>query len=162
MIKKYWVYILLAFSLSLNLGGIGATAYHAIRSGHFPSLSQPQEPNVYLSDYLNLASEQRRIWREKGQIFWQEIAAAWPQIQVRREAMVRAIFSANPDPAVIEAERAAIGGLQEQVQRAAIRHMLDESAMLDSKQREALTELLIRQGTAGALDIFSWRQPHHD
>jgi hypothetical protein len=161
MIKRYWIYILLAFSLSLNLGGIGAAAYYAIRSGHFPGLSQSQERNEYLSDYLNLASEQRRIWREKGQIFWQETAAAWQQIQVRRETMVRSIFSGHPDPAVIEAERAAIAGLQEQIQRAAIRHMLDESTMLDFKQRNALAELLIRQGTLGALDA-PWRQSHRD
>jgi len=161
MIKRYWIYILLAFSLSLNLGGIGTAAYYAIRSGQFPGLSQSQERNVYLSDYLNLASEQRRIWREKGQIFWQETAAAWQQIQVRRETMVRSIFSGHPDPAVIEAERAAIAGLQEQIQRAAIRHMLDESTMLDFKQRNALAELLIRQGTLGALDA-PWRQSHRD
>jgi hypothetical protein len=39
--------------------------------------------------------------------------------------------------------------------------MLDRNVMLDSKQREALAELLIRQGTARALDA-PWRQSHRD
>jgi len=161
MIKRYWVYILLVFSLSLNLGGIGAVAYYATRSGQFSGLSQTQE-RKYLSDYLNLTSEQRRTWREKGQVFWQEITAAVKQIQVHRETMVRTIFSENPDLAVIETERAEIARLQERIQQAAIRHMLDERGMLDSAQRETLAELLIRQGAAGASDEPFWRQPHRN
>ena len=72
---------------------------------------------------------------------------AVPSIPDRAEYVnrLREILSAQPDPASIERERAAIFALQEAQQRAVIAQLLKEREMLRSEQRAALAQLLLAQ-----------------
>jgi hypothetical protein len=66
--------------------------------------------------------------------------------------MIREIFAARPDPAVVERERALIFARQETQQRRIVGQLLRERELLHPEQRAKLAELLIRQtpGNAGA------------
>jgi Spy/CpxP family protein refolding chaperone len=135
----------LVLSLLLNFGVIAALGYHLLASpGH--------GGETQLADYLGLSEAQRRQWHEKEVDFMRELGSTWEQIRVHRERLIREVFSDNPDPAVIEAERAAIARLQEEQQRRVLRQLLAERAMLDPSQRVALADLLIRQEPAGTLE----------
>jgi Spy/CpxP family protein refolding chaperone len=153
---------ILALSLILNFAVIGTVAYYTFLYGHVPGFHNGTNgnTNVHLSDYLDLSDEKRRIWREKSEGYKQELEADWREIQVHREKMIRAIFASQPDPKAIEAERAEIARLQEAIQRALIRHLLDEQGMLDERQRQILVELLLRQDFHPLREEPSRQAPH--
>ena len=140
----------LVLSLLLNLGVVGAFGYHWLGNGEWRTLFGGTE--THLVYYLGLSEEQRQQWHEKEVDFMHELGATWQDIRVHRERMIREIFSEQPGPAVIEAERAAIARLQERQQRDVIRQLLAERAMLKPAQRTALAELLIRQEPAETLE----------
>lgn len=142
--KRPALYALLALSLLLNVGVLAAVGYHF--------LGDRAHADGYLADYLELTPDQRTLWREREQSFMQSLSGAWSEIRSRRSRMIREIFSDNPDPAVVEAERAAIARLQEEQQRQVIRQLMAEREMLAPKQRQALAELLIEQEPAATLE----------
>ncbi len=149
--KRSWLHTLLAFSLLLNVGVLGAVGYQAWQNGGGPDLHADAKHD-HLAEYLNLSEEQRRQWREKEGKFLREMGADWEEVRIHRERMIRQIFSQQPDLAAIEADRAAISRLQEKQQRHVIEQLMEEQRMLDATQREALAELLIQQKPAGSLE----------
>lgn len=149
--KPYGLYTLLAFSLLLNVGVLGAVGYQAWQGGGGPGL-HVDDKHHHLAEYLNLSAEQRRQWQGKEKKFLHEMGADWEQVRLHRERMIRHIFSQQPDLAAIETERAAISRLQEKQQRHVIAQLMEEQRILDATQREALAELLIEQKPAGSLE----------
>ena len=79
---------LLAASLALNLGVLGAVAWQQWR---------PQAAAQHLTDMLELDAAQRQQWQALERPFLQDLKGNWEQIRQHREALVKAIFSATPD-----------------------------------------------------------------
>lgn len=100
-------------------------------------------------EHLKLDRAQRERWHTMEQEFVKSLNDAGRQIQSHREPLVREIFSAQPDAAVIERERAAIFALQEAQQRSVIAQLLKEREMLNPEQRAALAELLLTRESHG-------------
>lgn len=132
---------LLAISLSLNIGIIGAVVVKQAR----PSVPQPAvlSAQLNLTDYLELTSEQRQRWQQLEPDFLHDLAANWRDIRQHREALVRAIFVAVPDRAAINAEQANIAALQDAQQQRVITQLLAEREVLDQNQRARLMTLLL-------------------
>lgn len=130
---------LLAISLSLNAGILAAVVANRIAAP--PAL--PQNERISLPDYLQLDSEQRRRWSAIEQGFLSDLAANWREIRAHRETLVRQVFSAAPEPAVLDAEQARIAALQDSQQRRVIRQLLAERDLLDQQQRAKLMALLL-------------------
>lgn len=149
--KRHWLYTLLAFSLLLNVGVLGAVGYQAWQNGDWPGL-QAGDKHDHLAEYLNLSEEQDRQWKAKEEKFLQEMRADWEDVRIHRERMIRQIFSEQPDLAAIEADRAAISRIQEKQQRHVIAQLMEEQRILNATQREALAGLLIQQKPAGSLE----------
>jgi hypothetical protein len=160
--------IIFVLSLTLNFSVIGTVIYHLFRDGHIPGYGHLSgfysgtNTKNHLSDYFDLSDDKRRVWREKSKEHEQELADSWQEIQGHRGKMIRAIFTAQPDLKIIEAERAEIARLQGVVQRALIQHMLDEQGMLDDRQRQVLAELLIRQNFTPTMDELPRQDTHND
>ena len=149
--KRHWLHTLLAFSLLLNVGVLGAVAYQVWQNGGWPGL-HAGDKHDHLAEYLNLSEEQRRQWKAKEETFLQEMSADWEEVRIHRERMIRQIFSQQPDLAAIEVNRAAISRIQEKQQHHVIAQLMEEQRILDMKQRKALAELLIQQKPAGSLE----------
>ena len=151
--KRYWVYLLLALSLLTNAGVIAGAwfqARHADGAGELAFFGMGHE---HVPDYLKLDHVQRERWHTMEQDFVKNLNDAAREIQTHRERLVREIFSAQPDAAVIERERASIFALQEAQQRSVIAQLLREREMLRPEQRAALAGLLLKQdprNTSGA------------
>lgn len=143
--------MLLAFSLLLNVGVLGAVGYQAWQSGTLPG-QHADDTHDHLAEYLDLNAEQRQHWREKEDKFLREMETDWEDVRVHRERMIREIFSQQPNLAAIEADRAAISSLQEKQQRHVIAQLMEEQRILNAAQREALAGLLIQQKPAGSLE----------
>lgn len=133
--------ILLACSLLVNVGVLGAATYRALAPTAFEGLPR----------HLGLDETQTRRWHEAEQGFLAELDLGTKAILAHRERMVRAIFADPPDLARIEAERAAIAALQDAQQKRVIAQLLKERELLDGAQRARLAALLLVQpaGPAG-------------
>ncbi|MDT3705307.1 MAG: periplasmic heavy metal sensor [Thiobacillus sp.] len=145
--KRHWLPVLLGFSLLLNIGVLGAVGYQAWAGGDSAS-----NEHDHLVKHLKLSEEQRTQWRKKEEIFLRDMGDYWAEVRFHRERMIREIFAQQPDPAAIEASRAAICRLQENQQRQVIKQLMEEKQMLTATQREALAELLVEQKPAGSLE----------
>lgn len=133
---------LLAVSLSLNIGIIGAVLYRQAQPPVAPTAAR-SEPHLNLPDYLQLSPAQRQRWQQLEPAFLQDLAANWSAIRSHREALVRAIFAPVPERAAINAEQAQIAALQNAQQQRVITQLLAEREVLDAPQRERLMALLL-------------------
>lgn len=139
---------LLAISLSLNAGFLVAVVVDQIRAVAPPV--GPAATPVDLPDYLQLNAQQRLRWQQIEEEFLRDLSANWQQIRAQREALVRQIFSANPERSAIDAQQARIAALQDQQQRRVIVQLLAERDLLDSQQRQKLMTLLLGRYTQEA------------
>lgn len=135
-----WIRTLLAVSLALNLGVVAALV---LRPALVAPAAGPAPAVIDLPDYLQLTAEQRQRWQELEPQFLHDLAANWSAIGRHREALVRHIFAATPDRRAIDAEQAAISGLQAAQQQRVIAQLLAERALLHEDQRTRLLQLLL-------------------
>lgn len=140
MNRPLWKW-LLAISLSLNVGMLGAVAFNKMYAP--PATTAAGAPHVSLPDHLQLNTEQRKRWLQIEQEFLKDLSANWAEIRAHREALVRLIFSAKPDRVLIDTLQARISALQDAQQRRVIVQLLAERELLDERQRAALMTLLL-------------------
>ena len=156
--KRYWVYLLLAISLLVNVGAFAGAWFQAWRAGGSAELAFFGMGHGRVPEYLKLDGAQLERWHAMEQDFVKVLNDVGSEIQIHRERLVREIFSAQPDASVIERERAAIFKLQEAQQRSVVGQLLKEREMLSVEQRRALADLLLKQdprGTAGAQQLHA-------
>lgn len=142
---------LLAASLALNLGIVATVAYKQLQQLRVASPSAQGRP-AGLPARLQLNAEQRSNWHQAEQGFAADLAANWSEIRQQREALIRQIFSAEPERAKIDAAQARIAQLQDAQQRRVIAQLLAERDVLDQRQREALMALLLERYTNEATE----------
>lgn len=135
-----WIRYLLAVSLALNLG-VGTAL--VLRPALVTQAAGPAPAAIDLPDYLQLTAEQRQRWQELEPQFLHDLSANWSAIGHHREALVRHIFAAAPDRQAIDAEQAAIAGLQAAQQQRVIAQLLAERELLHEDQRTRLLQLLL-------------------
>lgn len=131
--KPHLLRTLLAFSVLINVGVLGAAAYRGLTSDAFAGLPR----------YLGLDTAQTSHWHEAERDFLVQLAEGTTAIEAHRARMIRAIFADTPDLAQINAERAAIAALQDVQQKRVIEQLLRERELLDAAQRERLAALLL-------------------
>lgn len=156
--KRYWVYLLLAISLLVNVGTLAGAWFQTWRAEGATELAFFGMGHKRVPDYLKLDGTQLERWHAMEQDFVKVLNDVGSEIQIHRERLVREIFSAQPDASAIERERAAIFTLQEAQQRSVIGQLLKEREMLNAKQRLALAEMLLKQdprSTAGAQQLHA-------
>lgn len=130
----------LVLSLLVNAGVIGAVAWRSLALG-----APPAPAAVNLPQYLGLDERQRRHWREAEEAFLARLAAGAEEVRGHRDRMIAEIFAERPDPARIDAERAAIARLQDAQQQLVVGQLLRERELLTPLQRERLAQLLTAQ-----------------
>lgn len=143
--KRYWVYLLLAISLLVNVGVLAGAWFQAWRAQGATELAFFGMEHERVPDYLKLDQLQRERWHAMEQDFVKTLNDIGGEIELHRGRLVREIFSAQPDASVIEHERAAIFTLQQGQQRSVIEQLLKEREMLNAQQRLALADLLLKQ-----------------
>ncbi|OGA98147.1 MAG: hypothetical protein A3E79_11880 [Burkholderiales bacterium RIFCSPHIGHO2_12_FULL_61_11] len=155
--KRYWIYLLLAISLLVNVGALAGAWFQAWRADGATELAFFGMGHERVPDYLKLDRTQRERWHAMEQDFVKALNDVGREIQIHRERLVREIFSAQPDASVIERERAAIFALQQAQQRSVIGQLLKERDMLSAEQRLALADLLLKQDPRNTADAQQLR-----
>ncbi|HEX5804519.1 MAG TPA: periplasmic heavy metal sensor [Azospira sp.] len=140
--KTHLLRLALVLSLLVNAGVLGAVVWRGLASGEsapaadaFPGLPR----------YLQLDERQQRHWHESEEAFLARLAAGAGEVRGHRDRMIAEIFATNPDPARIDAERAAIARLQDEQQKLVVGQLLRERELLTPVQRERLAKLLSEQ-----------------
>lgn len=127
---------LLALSLLLNLGVLGAAAFQW-RGGLAAA------PDV--ASQLELDADQQRRWERLERSFVAELDAGWREVAQHRERLIREVFGEAPDAARIEAERARIAQLQAAQQKLVLAQFMREREILTAPQRDKLVQLLLHE-----------------
>lgn len=125
---------LLALSLLLNAGVLGAAAYQA---------RERASRHVDLPQYLQLDEGQRQRWSDIEKPFLAELEDGWREVGRQRELLIREIFAEQPDGARIEQQRVRIAQLQALQQRRVIAQLERERTLLRPEQRALLMRLLL-------------------
>ena len=142
MSRPVWKW-LLAMSLALNVGIAAIVAWQTWIAAPAPAVAGAERIN--LPDRLTLNGEQRKQWQQLEEGFLHDLSANWREIRLHRDALVRQIFSSQPDRAEIDRLQARISSLQDAQQRRVIRQLLAERELLDDAQRKALGALLLER-----------------
>jgi Spy/CpxP family protein refolding chaperone len=148
--KRYWLQLLLALSLLVNVGVIAGAWLQASGTDATPERSWFGMGHRQVPDYLGLDAAQRERWHAMEQEFVATLNQSSREIASHRERLVREILSAQPAESVIDRERTAIFTLQQAQQRSVIAQLLKEREMLSPQQRLALADLLLQQASHGA------------
>ena len=149
--KRYWIHLLLAISLLVNVGVFAGAWFQVWRAQGATELAFFGMGHERVPDYLKLDDPQIERWHAMEQDFFNILHVVGSEIQIHSERLVREIFSAQPDASVVERERAAIFMLQEAQHRSVIEQLVKEREMLNAKQRLALADLLLKQDPRSAV-----------
>ena len=92
--KRYWVYLLLAISLLVNVGVLAGAWFQARQAQGATELAFFGMGHERVPDYLKLDPAQREHWHAMEQDFVKTLNDADREIQTHRERLVREIFAA--------------------------------------------------------------------
>jgi hypothetical protein len=146
---KYILVLSLLLNFSL-LGAAGYTYYQQNRhrplpfgygaSGRVPAGCTSIQP--YLFEALALKPEQRRLFEQKAPLFHQALDKKREEVDRLRRSLFELMGAAHPDSKIIEATIAEINGVQEDMQKLVVAHMLQFKSMLDKDQQKKFFDLI--------------------
>jgi len=142
----------LVLSLLLNvsfLGAAGYTHYQQTRyraapcgysiEGRTPRYSSNQP---HLFEALSLNPEQRRLFEQKAQLFHQALDKKGADVDRLRERLIGLMLAVQPDNQAIETTIAEINGVQQEMQKMIVAHMLEFKSMLSREQQKKFFDLI--------------------
>jgi len=143
---------ILALSLLLNfslLGAAGYTFYQQNRyrtspfgygaPGRVPASSSIQP---HLFEALSLKPEQRKLFEQRAPLFHEALDKKRKKIDRLRRSLVDLMRADDPDSKAIEATIAEINGVQEDMQKMVVAHMLEFKSMLDKGRQKKFFDLI--------------------
>ena len=142
--KTNLVKFVLVLSLALNISFLAAAGYTYYKdSGHWYSpLGFRIEKGRFLFEKLSLRPGQFEAMRERAIPFRAEIDKKKKAIFEKREELFNLLRADNPDKQAIEAKISGINGMQADMQRAIVAHILDMKAILNKGQKKKFLDLI--------------------
>jgi Spy/CpxP family protein refolding chaperone len=144
---------LLIVSLLLNfsfLGAAGYTYYHRNwrppapfgygPPGRVPVGSSAIQPHLF--EALSLKPEQRKLFEQKAPLFHEALDKKREEVDWLRRSLFELMGADHPDSKAIEATIAKINGVQEDMQKLVVAHMLQFKSMLDKDQQRKFFDLI--------------------
>jgi Spy/CpxP family protein refolding chaperone len=148
MHNKTLKYILI-LSVLLNISMLASAFYtHYARprfeSRTFAGHSQKagEMSASYVFEELSLTPDQRKTMQHKAMTFHADLERKGQLIDQKRQHLLTLMRADDPDKRPIEATIAEIAGLQHDVQKAAVAHMLEFKALLDKDQQTRFFDLI--------------------
>jgi uncharacterized membrane protein len=144
---------ILVLSLVLNFSLLGAAGYSYYQQNrHRPLLLGYGTPGrvpaghtsiqPYLFEALALKPEQRRLFEQKAPLFHQTLDKKREEFEWLRRSLFELMGTDHPDSKAIEATIAEINGIQEDMQKLVVAHMLQFKSMLDKDQQKKFFDLV--------------------
>jgi Spy/CpxP family protein refolding chaperone len=144
---------ILVLSLLLNFSLLGAAGYTYYRQNRYPpapfSYGIPGRVPVgsssihpHLFEALSLKPEQRKLFEQKAPLFHGALDKKRGKVDRLRRSLFDLMRADYPDSKAIETTIAEINGVQEDMQKMIVAHMLEFKSMLDRDQQKKFFDLI--------------------
>ena len=145
MRTKWWILILI-LSLAFNAAVLGVCGYHYYRYiWAAPSTYCPLSPgDGHFYQRLGLSDSQLERMAPLAHAFHARLDKLSRETEKKRELLVDLLSREEAGSGKIERLRKDMAGVQDQIQREVITHLLDVREILDPEQKEHFFELLRR------------------
>jgi Spy/CpxP family protein refolding chaperone len=142
--KNSTLKFLLFASVILNISFLGTAGYQYYKqSAYWTSpFGYKVEKGHFLFEELSLRPEQRRAMRENAMKFRSVVDSKRKEIGAKRKDLVALLRQDNPDKGAVAATLSQISGLQEEMQRMIVSHMLGMKSGLDKEQQKKFLDLI--------------------
>jgi Spy/CpxP family protein refolding chaperone len=144
--KSKWLILILVLSLAINAGVLVSMGYHYYVNASPPSSAPcPMSPgDSHLYQSLGLSNLQLSKMEPLAQKFHGRLAELGARMEEKRETLTD-LLQKESDPASIENLRREMAGIQDEIQREVIVHIMESKKILDPIQQQRFFDLM-RQG----------------
>jgi Spy/CpxP family protein refolding chaperone len=135
--------IILVLSLAINAGVLATTGYHyyhnASRAPSAPCPMSPGDSHLYQS--LGLSNLQLSKMEPLAQKFHERLAELGARMEEKKETLTD-LLQKDSDPARIEDLRKEMAGIQDEIQKEVIVHIMESKKILDPQQQQHFFDLM--------------------
>ena len=139
----------LVLSLAVNASILGTMGYHYYRDASLtkdaPCPLSPAHQHLY--QQLGLSTPQLAQMEPVAQKFHERLGELEAAMRGKNERLVELLGQREVNPGKVEGLRKEIAGIQDEIQKEVIAHILESKTILDSKQQERFF-VLMRQSMA--------------
>jgi Spy/CpxP family protein refolding chaperone len=151
MKAKVFMFILV-LSLAINAAVLATTGYHYYRNTYLiPSLLCPISPeDHHLYQDLGLSNQQLTQMEPLARSFHSRLAELAASMEGKKENLVDLLSQRDIDPAKIEGLRKEMAGIQDEIQKEVIDHILAFKKILSAAQQQQFFNLMQKSMRGGS------------
>ena len=141
--RSKWLILILILSLAINAGVLVSMGYHYYVNASTPSSAPcPMSPgDSHLYQSLGLSNLQLSKMEPLAQKFHERLAELGVRMEEKKETLTD-LLQKDSDPASIENLRKEMAGIQDEIQKEVIVHILESKKILDPKQQQRFFDLM--------------------
>ena len=143
----------LVLSLALNASVLGTMGYHYYRDASLakdaPCPLSPAHQHLY--QQLGLSTPQLAQMEPLAQKFHERLGQLESAMKGKNESLVELLGQKEVDPGRVEGLRKEISGIQDEIQKEVIAHILETKKILDAKQQNQFFALMSKSMAAGEI-----------
>jgi Spy/CpxP family protein refolding chaperone len=141
--KSKWLTVILVLSLAINAGVLVSMGYHYYVNASTPSTAPcPMSPgDSHLYQSLGLSNLQLAKMEPLAQKFHGRLGELGALMEKKKETLI-ALLQKDSDPASIENLRKEMAGIQDEIQKEVIVHIMESKKILDPQQQQRFFDLM--------------------
>jgi Spy/CpxP family protein refolding chaperone len=141
--KSKWLTIVLILSLAINAGVLATMGYNYYVNASTPSSAPcPMSPgDSHLYQSLGLSNLQLSKMEPLAQKFHARLTELGVLMEEKKETLTD-LLQKDSDPASIEALRKEMAGIQDEIQKEVITHIMELKKILDPQQQQRFFDLM--------------------
>jgi len=159
MKAKVFIFILV-LSLAINAAGLATMGYHYYRNNYLiPSTPCPvSSEDHHLYQDIGLSSQQLATMEPLARKFHRRLTELSASMEGKKENLVDLLNQKDVDPAKVEGMRKEMAGIQDEIQKEVIGHILETRKILDAGQQQRFFDLM-RQSMQGKNSWLAKEKP---
>ena len=159
MKAKVFIFILV-LSLAINAAGLATMGYHYYRNNYLiPSTPCPvSSEDHHLYQDIGLSSQQLATMEPLARKFHRRLTELSASMEGKKENLVDLLSQKDVDPAKVEGLRKEMAGIQDEIQKEVIGHILETRKILDAGQQQRFFDLM-RQSMQGKNSWLAKEKP---
>jgi hypothetical protein len=141
--RSKWLVLILILSLAINAGVLVSMGYHYYVNASTPSSAPcPMSPgDSHLYQSLGLSNLQLSKMEPLAQKFHARLAELGAQMEEKKQTLTN-LLQKDSGPARIENLRKEMAGIQDEIQKEVIIHIMESKKILDSNQQQRFFDLM--------------------
>ena len=141
--RSKWLVLILILSLAINSAVLATVGYHYYVNASTPSSAPcPMSPgDSHLYQSLGLSKVQLSKMEPLAQEFHARLAELGARMEEKKETLTD-LLQKDSDPARIENLRKEMAGIQDEIQKEVIVHIMESKKILDPEQQQRFFDLM--------------------